>query len=469
MTARAGGVALCLALIVPVPAAAQVPAPTTMDTARLQRLLVAEDARGSGQDGVEPMLAALAGTDTTLRRVAVRGLGRLQRPGLGRLLVPLLDDPLPSVRAEAANAIAQSISGVRRGATTADTAKLTVAAAAAALTHALGVETSPWVAGVIGQSLGRLPLPDSAAARAAEGAIRARVAKGATPGLVHGLYTLARARRATGNLEPVSVTLLRRAALVEPDTFVRRLSLLALATAGGLDSATAVRAARDPDDESRRMVLRGSGALSPALRASLVRRALTDSSTIVRTEAVVAARLGVGPPDCGPILSATGDRDPYVALTAIDSLGSGCADNKTAAAALRRLATATVTDGPPDHRWQAGAHGLLALARLDTAAAAGLLSRFAGSERWEVRQYAARAAGVIGARALLLRLAADSDHNVEEAAIAGLAAAAGHDADSVYLRALGSSGHQVALAASEALKGTTHPARSRYCSMTSTG
>jgi cyclophilin family peptidyl-prolyl cis-trans isomerase/HEAT repeat protein len=430
---------------------------TSMDTMALQRLLVAEDARGTGQGGVDPLIAALTSADTTLRRVAVRGLGRFQRPELGRLLLPSLEDSLPSVRAEAANAIAQSLRGVRRGTTTFDTMQLNMTGTVAALTRALATETSPWVAGVIGQSLGRLPLPDSAAARAAEGAIRARLAKETTPGVVHGLYTLARARRVTGNLEPASVTLLRRTAILEADTVVRRLSLLTLAVAGGLDSATAVHAARDPDAESRRMMLRGAGALSPTLRAPLVRRTLTDSSPIVRTEVVAAARLGDGPPDCGPILAATGDRDPYVVLTAIDSLGSGCADTGAAASALGRLATTTITVGPPDHRWQIGAHALLALARVDTAAAAGLLPRFTGSEQWEVRQYAARAAGVVGAQSLLLHLAADGDRNVQEAAIAGLAATAGHDADSVYLRALGSSGYQVALAASEALKGTTHP------------
>jgi cyclophilin family peptidyl-prolyl cis-trans isomerase len=46
---------------------------------------------------------------------------------------------------------------------------------------------------------------------------------------------------------------------------------------------------------------------------------------------------------------------------------------------------------------------------------------------------------------------------VQEAAIAGLAAVVGHEADSVYLRALGSSGYQVALAAATALDSTTDP------------
>jgi cyclophilin family peptidyl-prolyl cis-trans isomerase/HEAT repeat protein len=432
------------------------PTPSLSQSAALQGLLAAEDARGTGSDGLAPLLTALAGRDTLLRRLAIRGLGRLQRPQLGLLLLPALSDPLPSVRAEAANAVAQSLRRVKRGATTADSTQLGIRDAAAALARALSTEADPLVVDALGRSLGRLPLPDSVAARTAEAAIRSRFARQLTPGLAHGLYTLARARRATGDLDSASVTLLRSAAVGSPDTLVRRLALLTLATAGGLDSATAVRAARDHDDETRRMALRGAGTLSSRLRAALVRRALVDPSTIVRVEAVAAARLGEAPPDCAPILTAARDREPYVVLTAVDSLGSGCADPKAASAALRRLA-ATRPDGPPDHRWQPGAHALLALARLDTAGASRILPPLASAERAEVRQYAARAAAILGARPLLFHLATDADRNVQEAAIAGLAATAGHEADTVYIRALGSSGHQVALAAAEALKGSPHP------------
>jgi cyclophilin family peptidyl-prolyl cis-trans isomerase len=156
-------------------------------------------------------------------------------------------------------------------------------------------------------------------------------------------------------------------------------------------------------------------------------------------------------------LELTRDREPYVALTAIDSLGSGCADPRVAVVALKQLITTPVTAGPPDHRWQTGAHALLALARLESAAARPLLPAMGGAELVETRVYAARAAAVVRDRALLLRLAGDADRNVQEAAITGLAATAGHEADSVYIRALSSSGHQVALAAATALDSTTHP------------
>ncbi len=459
MRARVPRLALGLALTLwSSPAAGQAAAPAAaVDTALLQRLLVAEDARGTGAEGLDPLLAALTGSDTLLRRLAVRGLGRVQRPELGRRLLPSLADPHPAIRAEAANAVAQSLRRLRRTAADTGGAALGTREAAAVLARALATEPDPRVADALAQSLGRLPLPDSAAARSAEDALRARLAQQQTPGLVHGLYTLARARRATGTLTSASVDLLRRAALASADTVVRRWSLLTLATAGGLDSATAVGAIRDRDDEARRMALRGTGALTAPLRAVLVGGAVRDPSVIVRTEAIAAARLGDGPPDCAPILKLTRDREPYVALTAIDSLGSGCADAPAAVVALKRLVAARVTAGPPDHRWQTGAHALLALARLDSTAARPLLPAMAAAPRVEPRIYAARAAAIVRDRALLLRLVGDADRNVQEAAIAGLAATAGHEADSVYIRALGSSGHQVALAAATALDSTTHP------------
>jgi cyclophilin family peptidyl-prolyl cis-trans isomerase/HEAT repeat protein len=430
-----------------------------LDTAALQRLLAAEDSRGTGPEGLTPLLDAASSPDTLLRRVAVRGLGRMQRPALGKLLVPLLHDPVSAVRAEAANAIAQSMRRVgRAGSAEADSAGFPVRAAAGALTGALAEEADGAVVNALAQSLGRLPLPDSGAARAAERAIRARLATATGPGLVHGLYTLARARKATGDLAPETVALLRRTALASPDTMVRRLALRTLAATAGLDSATAVRAIADRDDESRRMTLRGAGTLSAPLRAELVRRGFADSAAMVRIEAVAAARLGGAPPDCGPILGATRDPSPAVAITAVDSLASGCADSAAAAAVLARLAAATVRQGPTDHRWQLPAHALLALARLDRSTAARFLPGAVEAKRWETRVYAARAAALLGARRPLYRLSRDRDHNVQEAAIAGLAATAGHDADSVYLRALASRGNQVVLAAAEALKGAPAPA-----------
>jgi cyclophilin family peptidyl-prolyl cis-trans isomerase len=451
--------ARCLAVLIALAAgAASAQGPALPDTTALQRLLAAEDARGTGPDGLAPLLDARSSPDTLLRRVAVRGLGRMQRPALGRMLVPLLRDSVSAVRAEAATAIAQSLRRVpRSGSAEADSAAFATREAVRTLTEALAAESDPDVRDALAQSLGRLALPDSAAARDAEAAIRSALERHQGPGVVHGLYTLARVRKATGNLGDESVALLRKAALASPDTLVRRLALRTLAAAGGLDSATAAHAIRDRDDESRRMTLRGAGTLSPGFRATLVRGGFRDSSVIVRIEAIAAARLGDSLPDCRPILAATGDPVPAVALTAVDSLGSGCADSAGAGVVLRRLAAAQVRTGPPDHRWQMPAHSLLTLARLDRPAAARLVLSAGRSDRWETRAYAARAAALTDSRPVLYTLSRDTDRNVQEAAIAGLAATAGHEADSVYVRALGSSGNQVVLAAATALEGTTSP------------
>src|SRR5437870_1768626 len=46
-------------------------------------------------------------------RMAVRSLGRLERPSQMSDILPLLRHPLPELRAEAANAVAQAAQGLR--------------------------------------------------------------------------------------------------------------------------------------------------------------------------------------------------------------------------------------------------------------------------------------------------------------------------------------------------------------------
>jgi cyclophilin family peptidyl-prolyl cis-trans isomerase/HEAT repeat protein len=53
------------------------PAASPADDALLQRILVAEDARGTGPEGTKPLLEGLASKDSTLRYAAARAFGRL--------------------------------------------------------------------------------------------------------------------------------------------------------------------------------------------------------------------------------------------------------------------------------------------------------------------------------------------------------------------------------------------------------
>ena len=432
--------------------------PAAIDRVRLQQLLIAEDARGTGNAGLGPLLDNLRSSDTLLRRVAARGIGRLQRPDLGLRLLEALSDPVVAVRIEAANGIAQSLKRVRPGAASADSTQLSPARAQAALLTSLRAEGETTVAGAIAEALGRLPVVDSVNVRAIEAAIADRAGSAPTFNMVHGIYTLIPRRRLAYGLAPRSTTLLKVTASTARAPEVRRLAVLTLGLAGALDSATTFSASTDRDPQVRRLALAGVARLSPQSRLHLVQRALTDASPIVRVEAIAAARVGSQRPDCVAIINAMVDRDPYVALMAIDALASPCADPAASAAALARVLDGSQPTfaGPADHRWQAGAHALRSLARIDSAQVAPFLARYAASGAWPQRLAAAAAATDARDVGVLMRLSTDEDHNVREAAIAGLAKTRKHEADSSFIAALASPGYQVVLAAATALSGSAN-------------
>ena len=433
------------------------------DRAILQRLLVAEDARGKGTDSLAPFMEAIASRDTLLIRVAIRGIGRLQRADLGTTLLAMLvnphtSEPGPAVRAEAAIAIAQSLRGQARGAPPVRPSDLRVGHALDALSALIRQEKNDSVAGVMAEAIGRLQLVDSVQGRAAERAILDRAGPRLNYAMGHGLFWLAVTRRFTGGLSAPSSVLLRTAALTGADVNLRRMAVLTLSRSGGLDSGTTLAASRDPDPQVRRLSLAGVAGLSAGSRAELVRRAFQDSSIIVRVAAVGAARAGSNPPDCSPLITALEDPHPYVILAAIDAMGLPCANREEVAQVLVRITgfgeaeTETAPRG-----WQANAHALVALAKVDSTEAVAFLDQFAASRLWQKRLYAATAAGHLKHVATLNQLARDRDDNVREAATAGLAAVSKHDADTVYLAALSAEGNQVLLAAGEALEGSTHP------------
>ena len=104
--------------------------------------------------------------------------------------------------------------------------------------------------------------------------------------------------------------------------------------------------------------------------------------------------------------------------------------------------------------WQGAANGLLAVSRIRPVEARWALTQFTGDPDWHLRQYAARAAGILGDTATLRRLAADRDDNVAEAAIAALSHLTGHVDDALYLAAIDRRGAQVVRAGAMALKGS---------------
>ena len=450
---RIASISVALALVVSVtaPLPAQARRQAGVDTARLQHMLVAEDARGTGVDGITPLTAELHGADPLLRRVAVRGLGRMQRLDLISVIDGTLADPVPAVRAEAANALAQSLNRVRPR--PGEPGQVEVRTVARALVGALTAERIDSVADAIAEALGRLPYADSTDVRGAERAILDRARAGVTFDVARALYRLAFNRRIAGGLSPRAVTMLRDATIPPHDAPTRRVAMLALAQQGALDSNTVITAATDPDEQVRRLALGGAAALSPSHRASIVRAALDDQAPMVRIAAVGAARAGSQAPDCSPITVLAEDRSDHVALTAIDALGLPCAERSVAASVLADIINGSPSPPIADHAWQRAAHAVAALARIDSALAAPYLARFATAPGWGSRMYAAMAAGSARDLRWLGRLAGDADNNVRAAAIEGLARVAGRGGDSIYLAALASHGNQVVLAAAQALTG----------------
>lgn len=459
----------------------------------LLRLIAAEDARGTGADGIAPIVQALADPSPLVRRAAVRGLGRLQRPALLDSITPVLADADSRVRLEAANALAQALQGLRTSDPTAEQRREALDEAVDALVRTAERFPDPAFLGVAARTLGRLPYADSVTPREVERVIvemgdrpgatgrplvrtDARVAQG----MMHGLYSLARARRQTGTPSERALSAMRWATTfgldsagpraggalaVPPNELVaqvRRLAYLGLIAAGDTSSALVRRARQDSDEQVRRLAVVGSQALrDSATRRSVVTASLRDPSFIVRFEAVRAYRALPAPRPCAPLIGATYDVNPHVQLAAIDALGAGCDEREVAADTLLRLIDTRNTQrairAKGGTSWHPHAHALAALARVSPSVAIPLLRRDARHPLWQVRLYVARAAAAVKDTLTLSALAYDVNGNVREAALAGISSTVGHVADRVFTAALASNDYQVVLQAATALKGAQFP------------
>ncbi|MCU1384073.1 MAG: hypothetical protein JWL71_2770 [Acidobacteria bacterium] len=430
-------------------------------------VLQAEDRRAPTPRDLAIIRSGLHGGDPQTVRVAVRALGRLERPALIADLVPSLRHPLPEVRAEAANAIAQAAQGWKRdkapGAPAIDGASSPLAAR-------LKVEAEPDVRAAIGDALGRLPYVTAVQAEAAERALIDMAARGDTLadrlGVAQGLEGLVRTERQLRAPGDETVALLRRLAIARKGEAVtgarvRRLALEALTTAAAVDAETLGAAAHDPDAQVRREAMRAAAAAAPQVAPADLHTLLTagraDDSPITRLEALRSLRARGDADSCAAALAAAGDRDTHVALFAVDQLAA-CGSAPDAAAALERMVTDLSSAGLP-RSWHRAAHALVALAAAVPARGTAVLPQFTGSGTWQLRMYAARAAAQLADRTALEKLAHDEDDNVREAAVDGLCKIAAHDADAVYVSQLARSGHQVVRAAALALEGTPAPDR----------
>lgn len=434
--------------------------------ARRSALIGAEDARGRGPSGIQPILDALR--VPSLRPIAIRALGRLERPDLIRHIRPWLSDPAQS--GTAADALAQSLRGLVGKPDRGPADRALVDSVFRLLRDRARVEKN-WVAlGDIARSIGRLPYDDTRQARLADSLLAALVPPDAgrveaiptMAGIAHGLYALARARRTLGDLSPSAIDWLRRAATIstglKSDVRIRRPAWLALNAAGVADRRTLLAGSTDTDAQVRRLAVAAlPNVRDSAFQRDRLARASRDEDWTVRLEWIRVYRQLVATADCRPLMAATRDTVHHVRLAALDALGGSCPERDSVVATL----VWSIENGPsgPATRdgwkdsWHGRAHALAALARVDPAVAQPLLRRDTRHPVWQVRMYVAR--GAIAARdtALLTALAFDDVGSVREVAIQGLSTTLGHLADLVYARALRSTDYHVVLAAARALKG----------------
>lgn len=449
-------------LLAAAPAAGQ-----QINPARLA-ILEAEDRRARTPADLARLRAGVASSDPLTVRVAVRALGRLERPSLVNDILPALDDDEAEVRAEAANAVAQAVSGVRRGLNGGPT----MVALLQVLRARLAEEQNANVRAVLVESLARLPYDDPEALAASQQTLVDAAAQHADVmdrlGLAKAFEALVRLQKSVA-LTPAAVELLRsfvgvvsaanQESLAGPpsvrmqtvseptrDARVRRLALEALAAAGAAEGPVLEFARGDVDAQVRRIAMR---AAARAKLTTILTSGLADVAPMVRFEALRGLSTIPGDDVCAWTLAATGDADPHVALQAIDQLAAcGQWDQAVTRLADHAADTASLSRS---RSWHRAAHALVALAMAAPDRAARALGPHVAARNPFVRVYAARAAGALRDRTTLQRLAIDANDNVVEAAVEGLSDVAGCEAGSAYRAALGRRGYQAIRVAAKAL------------------
>jgi len=416
---------LTLAAWVPAPAGL-VPAAgaQTIPPARLA-VLQAESRGGQTPRDLAAIRAGVGSGDPQTVRIAVRALGRLQKPALiGDLNAPLRHN-IPEIRAEAANAVAQAAQGVKGDPKGGGNA---AASAAATLIARLKIEEDPSVRAALCESIARIPYSRAADVERAEAALLAASANTSITdrlGVAKGFEALVRVNGSLGPtgapaLEYLNDTVLSNAsrsdAVSMRDVRVRRLALEALIAAGGASEATIDRAAADPDPQVRRLAMQA--VVKSARSAALAVNGAADPAPMVRIEALRALYARGHADACGASARAVRDSDLAVSLVAID-LMSSCGVLPDAVATLEQIVDETAAKAN-SRAWQRGAHALVALAAAAPPRARDALARFSASPMPIARIYAAHAVARLDDRESLEALGRDADDRVANVALAAL-------------------------------------------------
>lgn len=441
-------------------------------------LFLAENRRAAGPGDLALLRSATHSRDARDVQIAVRSLGRLERPSLIPDILPLLRHPLPEVRAEAANAIGQSAEGDKTGSGAINSQGLS--AATTSLIGRLQADSDPDVRAAICETLGRLPYRSEDEARRAENALLAAASKSDAVddrlGVAKGFEALIRLQHA--RYTPSAEALATIARLATPNAGapataarVRRLAIGAIVSASAghtEDSQDAERSLEPIVSEIAAVASHDTDAQVRMLATHLesaeaLESATSDASPMVRIESL--RQLHARYPDlaCPAALRVSNDADTLVAIVALDDLAT-CGSTPGAPVlpvlpvVSDRLASVAsdISSRASPREWQRMAHAFVSLAAVDPDRAKPVVEQASRSRLWQVRMYSARAAALLSDRALLETLAGNDDDNVREAAVDGLSKVAGHAADAVYVSGLSRSGYQIVRASALALVGTSN-------------
>jgi cyclophilin family peptidyl-prolyl cis-trans isomerase/HEAT repeat protein len=415
--------------------------PSPERDARLVEIMDLEDQRSPTAE-LGDLLIALEDRDPAVVRVAVRGLGRLERPELLDDLSLLLDHRAPSVRAEAANAVAQATYGRPSE------------RALELLRARVGEEDDPAVRRALAHSLGRLWVAEDEDVDRRVASILELGSIGSaetTEGVALGLYYLMLRTRGEEPSHERARSWLEEH-MADPDVGVRRITVITLNGLGDVPAPVVDRLLGDEDAQVR---LRALALLGPEGDGpAKARSALTDPDGGVRAAALRSvARFGTPQEVCEAALSSLDDSDMHVQVAALDVLSTPCPDRSEQVESLEGIASGITGTSARD--WHPSAHALVSLATVSPERAAPLVESFARHENYFVQAYGARAAGLVGNVPLLRELASYGHPNVRTVTARALVDLTGREADDVLLRLLAVQDPQLVLTAARFLEGSS--------------
>lgn len=415
---------------------------------------------------------AAASTDPEFRRLAVQAFGRFGAPAMAPRIVRMLDDAAANVRAEAANALAQALSGTRsdlRDDEPPTAAEVT--AGRLSLEARLEKENDDAVAAVVLATIGRMR-HDLSELNVVEDLLIARSTGSPERlfGAAEAFEAFARRNPRRPLTEPARARLrdisglgrTRTGDAGESAARLRRMVMTAMQVARDTETVTMIDAAGDPDWQVRRIAVQMMNPAIDRLRPAVI-AVLKDPSMHVRIEAVRSFARGLQTiRDCGPLVTAMGDKAALVAMQAMDSVlppansaTSPCADVAAIVAVLTPVAD-QLSDATRAATWHRPARALTALSRIAPEEARKRLAAAKVHSAWQVRATAATAAGVLNDGALAVELSNDAVANVRTAAIDALVRMKHAETSAVAIRALGADDHQLVRAAARALQASTH-------------